>query len=215
MSHIPPNLSSKLKEVSDNIIGDVIGLSQAMDLLRKDLEQLSAQLDARRYEQAAQMGYESLSSNFVFLQRCLGGIQAACADRDSVIQEMAGLCQTSFEEEKPEVYAAMEAMQLNPDKPHVPPTYTDDELYHKSNVPMNGKDERAYMAVARILRGCSNWPITLVAIKCSQALMKRADKGDEEAQLMVQVVERCKDPSFLEDTIRKHMATRTAPPKKD
>lgn len=111
---LPDNTTKELQEVSDELIGDTIGLCQAVDLLLQDLAQLSRHLDERNYEAAAQLGYESLASNFIFLQRCLGGLSKSCNDRNSIIQALARERRTSFEEEKPGAYAAMPAMQRKP-----------------------------------------------------------------------------------------------------
>lgn len=114
----PMTLSSnairELRDVSDELIGDTIGVCQAMDLIREDLAQLSRHLDARNYEAAAQMGYERLSADFIFLQRCLGGLSKSCNDRDAIIQAIAMERRTSFEEARPGAYAEMLAMQPKP-----------------------------------------------------------------------------------------------------
>lgn len=108
---IPADVNQKLQEASDAIIGDVIGLCQAMDLLRKDLDQVSRLIDSRAYEAAAQLGYEGIASNFVFLQRCLGGLQSSCLDRDFLVSELAKQRGTSFDEERVAAYEVMPAMQ--------------------------------------------------------------------------------------------------------
>ena len=109
-------ISRELQRVSDDLMGDTIGVSQAMGEMREAFAKLEEHLDRRNYEEAAQMGYEELASGFVFLQRCLAGLQRSCNDRDAVIQELAHKQRRSFEEVAPTVHAVMPAMQLNPDR---------------------------------------------------------------------------------------------------
>jgi hypothetical protein len=47
-------------------------------VLRKALGELSASLDRREFEKASAIGYGAVASEFIFLQRTLGGLQGAC-----------------------------------------------------------------------------------------------------------------------------------------
>jgi hypothetical protein len=71
-------VASRRKELAaldDQFFAEVVGVAQAIDALRAALKQVSSALDARQYEKASALGYEKVASEFVFLQRTLGGLQ--------------------------------------------------------------------------------------------------------------------------------------------
>jgi hypothetical protein len=67
-------VASKRKEIAaldDEFFGEVVGVAQAIGVLRKALGELSASLDRREFEKASAIGYGAVASEFIFLQRTL------------------------------------------------------------------------------------------------------------------------------------------------
>jgi len=106
-AQIAASLKSQIKEVDDGIIGETIGIAQAMSEIQKALTELDMALQNREYEQASQIGYESVTSNFVFLQRVLGCLQRACSDRELLVTEVARQAGCAYEEAMPHVHRMM------------------------------------------------------------------------------------------------------------
>lgn len=65
-------MREKIAAVDDNLIMELAGVAQALDELRKALTAVDDCLAKRDFDKAAALGYSSVSSGFVFLQRTLG-----------------------------------------------------------------------------------------------------------------------------------------------
>ncbi|KZX91686.1 MULTISPECIES: hypothetical protein [unclassified Sulfitobacter] len=50
--------TGELETVDQAMMGEVVGVAQAVGDLRKALDELDGQLDARRFEKAAALGYQ-------------------------------------------------------------------------------------------------------------------------------------------------------------
>jgi hypothetical protein len=85
----------------------VVGVAQAIDALRRALSKISVALDARQYEKASALGYEEVASEFVFLQRTLGGLQGACLEKERLVQELAFALRCPYEDVLPRVDALL------------------------------------------------------------------------------------------------------------
>ena len=83
-------IKTKLKEIQDDIVGDTIGVSQAISEMNKSMDKVNTYLRNHEYEKAAELGYTELSSNFIFLQRCLGGLHRTMMNKDIVDGIVAG-----------------------------------------------------------------------------------------------------------------------------
>ena len=66
--------AAELETVDHAVIGEVVGIAQAIGDLRKALDALDGLLDERQFEKAAASGYQDIASAFIFLQRTLGGL---------------------------------------------------------------------------------------------------------------------------------------------
>lgn len=105
-------IASKRKELAaldDEFFGEIVGVAQAIDALRAALKQVSAALDARQFEKASALGYEQVASEFIFLQRTLGGLQGACLHKEGLVQELAVALRCPYEDVLPKVDAMMES----------------------------------------------------------------------------------------------------------
>jgi hypothetical protein len=97
----------ELAALDDEFFAEVVGVAQAIDALRKALSELSSAIDARQYEQASALGYEAVASEFVFLQRTLGGLQGACLKKEGLVQRLAFALRCPYEDVLPKVEALL------------------------------------------------------------------------------------------------------------
>jgi len=99
-----------IQKIDGELIMEVVGVSMAVSQLRTALDNLERLLDKRQFEAAAQLGYNDISSEFIFLQRTLGGLQSVCQERDELISNIAldsGI--GAFEEVEPFVMDMMQS----------------------------------------------------------------------------------------------------------
>src|SRR5450432_2594008 len=105
-------VASKRKELAaldDELLGEVIGVAEAIAALRKALSQVGAALDARQFEKASAVGYGKVAEQFVFLQRTLGGLQGACLHKEKLVSELAFTLRCPYEDVLPKVDALMQS----------------------------------------------------------------------------------------------------------
>jgi len=98
-----------LAALDDEFFGEVVGVAQAIDALRKALNQISAALDARQFEEASSLGYGKVAEEFVFLQRTLGGLQGACLHKEKLVSDLAFALRCPYEDILPKVDALLES----------------------------------------------------------------------------------------------------------
>jgi len=79
----------RINTIDNNIIGECIGVSHALDDLRKSLDKIEICLDKRTYSEASSLGYSDVASAFIFLQRTLGGLQQADLQKEELVSEIA------------------------------------------------------------------------------------------------------------------------------
>lgn len=106
--------ASELEAVDTAIIGEVMGVAQAIGDLRKALDALDGLLDDRQFEKAAALGYQDIASAFVFLQRTLGGLLSADLSRHEFTSRIAETLQCSFEQAEPHVAERLECLKPKP-----------------------------------------------------------------------------------------------------
>ncbi len=97
----------ELAALDDEFFAEVVGVAQAIDALRRALSKLSTALDARQYEKASALGYQEVASEFVFLQRTLGGLQGACLHKEGLVQNLAFALRGPYEDVLPKVDALL------------------------------------------------------------------------------------------------------------
>jgi hypothetical protein len=106
---IIPSMRAQIAAVDENTIMAVVGVAQALDELRKALGEVDACLDSRDLEKASALGYGSVSSGFIFLQRTLGELNRLCSDKSAIVGEVAVKLGCAYEEALPHVDAVMES----------------------------------------------------------------------------------------------------------
>ena len=98
---------TEIARVDEDMIHDVVGVAQAVDDLRKALDEVKSCIDRRQLEKAADVGCGSVSSGFVFLQRTLGGLHERCTDKARIVQDVAATLGCAYEDALPHVDAVM------------------------------------------------------------------------------------------------------------
>lgn len=83
------NSKARIEAVDQGIIGETIGVSQALDDLRKSLDDIKACLNKRTFSEASSIGYKDVATAFVFLQRTLGGLQQAQYEKERLVSDIA------------------------------------------------------------------------------------------------------------------------------
>lgn len=108
------SMREQIDAVDEKTIMAVVGVRQALDELRKALVEVDACLDSRNFEKASALGYNSVSSEFIFLQRTLGELNGLCLAKDEIVQEVAVKLECAYEDAQPHVDAVMESPHLRP-----------------------------------------------------------------------------------------------------
>ncbi len=106
----------KIETVDNDFIGEVVGVAQAIGGLKEALEKINKCLDQRQFEKASSLGYRDVSSEFIFLQRTLGGLSHNVLQKDKIIQDICiELCNDieniSYEEVAPLVEKKMTSLE--------------------------------------------------------------------------------------------------------
>lgn len=109
-----------IEALDEDTMNCCVGVAQALGQLTEALEDVDARMNERKYEQAANLGYGSVSSGFVFLQRVLGEINSLESRKALIVQNLAMKLHCAYEDIAPAVDALMKSMQ-----PREPITLTD------------------------------------------------------------------------------------------
>ncbi len=79
---------NEIKNIEDGFFGDIVGVAQALGRLKEALDKVDVCLDKREFEKASSLGYGAVSSEFIFLQHCLGGINDTVGQKEKLIQDV-------------------------------------------------------------------------------------------------------------------------------
>ena len=79
---------NEIKGVDEDFFGNVVGISQALGQLRSALDKIDKCLNQREFSKASDLGYSDVSSEFIFLQRCLGGLNDTVMQKEKIIQNI-------------------------------------------------------------------------------------------------------------------------------
>lgn len=112
--------AEEIAAIEDDFFGGVLGVSQASGQLKESLDKLERLVDRREYEKAAQLGYDDISSEFIFLQRVLGTLSGTCLSKQALVSETVaatGIKPLSYEEVVPFVDAKIESLQPREPRP--------------------------------------------------------------------------------------------------
>lgn len=98
-----------IEALDEALIMEVVGVTMALDELRKALDVLEAHLDERAFEEASQVGYQDVAHHFVYLQRTLAGLQTAEQQKAALISTLAQEANAAYENVAPYVEEKMQS----------------------------------------------------------------------------------------------------------
>jgi len=107
LKNVLNDLKERIKVVDDALILEVVAVARATDTLRKELDKVDDCLDRRAFEEAANLGYRGVSSEYVFLQRTLGSLTGVEQVKQELISHIAQRTGQSYEKVAPEVEKLM------------------------------------------------------------------------------------------------------------
>ena len=102
------DLAGEIDDLDQNVIGETLGLRQAIDQLRTALDKIDKAVDDRNFQEASAIGYKDAASAFVFLQRTLAGVQQLEHDKVELIQKAALRYTKIYEDAAPFVEERLE-----------------------------------------------------------------------------------------------------------
>jgi len=104
-----------LENLDQAIIGESIGLSMTIDLLRDALNDIESALDHREFEQAALLGYTDVTSEFICMQRSMAGLNDAMSQIQQFVTEVAAETVPVYETVWPHVKDQLDCFKPKPD----------------------------------------------------------------------------------------------------
>ena len=107
---IVDELKNEIQLIDETLIHEVVGVAQALGQLKKALDKLDNCLDKREFEKASKLGYEDIASEFIFLQRTLGGLLSSYYEKDKIVQDVALKARVAYEIAEPFVTGQMESL---------------------------------------------------------------------------------------------------------
>ena len=115
------NNKDNINAIYDCFYGDMLGVAQAIGQLKEALEKIDTCLNQREFEQASALGYSDVSSEFIFLQRCLGSLNDTVMQKEKLTQEIGIEVSNQLESVKNEEVAVLVGNQMESLKPIVKP----------------------------------------------------------------------------------------------
>ena len=77
-----------MHNIDESFYADMSGVAQAVGQLKEALDKVEKYLNQREFEQASALGYSDVSSEFIFLQRCLGSLNDTVMQKEKLVQEI-------------------------------------------------------------------------------------------------------------------------------
>jgi len=114
--------TNSIHNIDESFYADMAGVTQAVGQLKEALDKVETYLNQGEFEQASALGYSDVSSEFIFLQRCLGGLNDTVMQKEKLVQDVCielanELDNPKYEEVSPLVEKEMESL-----KPVIKPT---------------------------------------------------------------------------------------------
>ena len=115
------NNKDRINTIDDCFYADMSGVAQAVAQLKGALDKVSSCLNQREFEQASALGYNEISSEFIFLQRCLGGLNDTVMKKEKLTQDICFEVSNEIDQVKNEEVAVLVESQMESLKPIVKP----------------------------------------------------------------------------------------------
>jgi|APLak6261673822_1056097.scaffolds.fasta_scaffold15522_2 predicted O-linked N-acetylglucosamine transferase (SPINDLY family) len=109
--------SDAIEALDNDMMMETVGVSMALDELRKSINLIEAHLNEREFEKASQAGYHELANSFIYVQRTLAGIQTNVHRKESLISGIALMVKTAYEDVAPFVEKKMQSSVKRPVNP--------------------------------------------------------------------------------------------------
>jgi hypothetical protein len=101
--------AAAIEALDDALMMEVVGVTMALDELRKALDLLEAHLDERAFEEASRVGYQDVAHHFVYMQRTLAGLQTVTHQKEALISTLAQEANVAYENVVPYVEEKMQS----------------------------------------------------------------------------------------------------------
>jgi hypothetical protein len=93
--------AKELEEAFMDVIIQSVPVFQCADAMKKSIDEILQAIESDQFERAAALGYDAFCSNFVWMQRTLGGMNDAAMQCSEAISGVAVDCGLAHEQVKP------------------------------------------------------------------------------------------------------------------
>lgn len=109
--------TSDIAEIDLAYVNQLAGVREATNRLKSALDQMSQCLDLKQFEKASQLGYQEIGQEFIFLQRCLGGLNDVISQHQKLTQDVCAELTTqisslSYEDVAPFVEDKLKCLKI-------------------------------------------------------------------------------------------------------
>ncbi len=191
---------NSINEIDENLRHDSLGIAQAIDQLKQALEKVEDAINNRDFEHASALGYHEVSSEFVFLQRCLGRLNDTACKKSSLAQNitMEVAQHTSDTRMSYEHISPMIDEKISFVTPHTPPKRIENSIGSNTFKKLKKLGE------------IQNKPIEAIAEMILASAMKndyKKWKACEESKSPVDTILEESKRSYSPEDVQKHLKT--------
>lgn len=93
----------ELEEAYMNVLIQAGPVFQCADAMKKSIDEILEALRADHFAKAAGLGYRDFAANFIWMQRCLGGLNDAAMECSDTVSLVDMDCHLAFEQVYPMV----------------------------------------------------------------------------------------------------------------
>lgn len=93
----------ELEEAYMNVLIQTGPVSQCADAMKRSIDEILETMRADQFAMAASLGYRDFADNFIWMQRCLGGLNDAAMKCSEAVSLVAMDCHLAFEQVYPMV----------------------------------------------------------------------------------------------------------------
>ena len=101
IDQIVAGYADKLNDANMALVIESAGVAQAVDALRQALDKVEQCLNNRQYEEVANLGFRDVSSEYIFLQRTMGGLLSKAHERSAIVSDIAMDAKVPYEQVSP------------------------------------------------------------------------------------------------------------------
>lgn len=86
----------EVEEAYLNVLIQAGPVSQCADTMRRSIDEILETMRADQFTKAGNLGYRDFAANFIWMQRCLGGLNDAAIKCSEAVSLVAMDCQLAF-----------------------------------------------------------------------------------------------------------------------